>query len=70
MPLKQALLRAPNVVCRPADPARKRQAAAAVIDLLASLSPRVAATAHQPDLTIMLGLGLIPLTWMRTHQSM
>jgi nucleotidyltransferase/DNA polymerase involved in DNA repair len=62
--LKQALLRAPNVVCRPVDPARERQAAAAVIDLLASLSPRVAATTHQPDLTIMLDLGHIPLPRM------
>jgi nucleotidyltransferase/DNA polymerase involved in DNA repair len=57
MPLKQALLRSPDVVCRPADLARERQAAAALIDLLACMSPRVAATAHLPDLTIMLDLG-------------
>jgi nucleotidyltransferase/DNA polymerase involved in DNA repair len=63
-PLKQALLRCPEVVCRPADPARERQAAAALTDLLASLSPRVAATAHQPDLTFMLDLGHIPLPRM------
>ncbi len=59
-PLKQALLRCPEVVCRPADPARERQIAAALTDLLASLSPRVAATAHQPDLTFMLDLGCAP----------
>jgi nucleotidyltransferase/DNA polymerase involved in DNA repair len=57
MPLKQALLRSPDVVCRPADLARERQAAAALTDLLACMSPRVAATAHLPDLTIMLDLG-------------
>jgi len=63
-PLTHALLRAPDVVCRPADPAREQRAAAALMDLLASLSPRVAATTHQPDLTIMLDLGHIPLARM------
>ncbi|HEY3231374.1 MAG TPA: hypothetical protein VGJ87_19255 [Roseiflexaceae bacterium] len=57
MPLKQALLRSPDVMCRPANPARERQATAALIDLLACMSPRVAATAHLHDLTIMLDLG-------------
>jgi DNA polymerase IV len=57
MPLRQALLRCPDVVCHPADIVREQQTARALIDLLACMSPRVAATTRQPDLTVMLDLG-------------
>src|SRR5574338_770803 len=49
MPLRQALLRAPRAVCRPAIPERDQAAVTALARLLQSFSPRVVTEAILPN---------------------
>ena len=55
--LRQALLRAPQAVCRPAIPARDQAAVANLVRLLQTFSPCVASAATGPDALIDLDLG-------------
>jgi nucleotidyltransferase/DNA polymerase involved in DNA repair len=57
MPLRQALLRAPQAVCRPATPEHDQAAVANLVNLLQTFSPRVASVATRPDARIDLDLG-------------
>jgi DNA polymerase IV len=56
-PLRQALLRAPQAVCRPATPQHDQVAVANLVTLLQAFSPRVASVATRPDACIDLDLG-------------
>jgi nucleotidyltransferase/DNA polymerase involved in DNA repair len=56
-PLRQALLRAPQALCRPAIPEHDQAALASLIRLLQRFSPRVASLATLPDACIDLDLG-------------
>jgi DNA polymerase IV len=56
-PLRQAVLRAPQAVCRPATPERDQAAIANLVRLLQTFSPRVASAATRPDALIDLDLG-------------
>jgi nucleotidyltransferase/DNA polymerase involved in DNA repair len=56
-PLRQALLRAPQAVCRPATPEHDQVALASLVTLLQTFSPRVAIVATRPDTLIDLDLG-------------
>ena len=58
-PLRQALIACPNAVCRPAEPARDAEVAAELADLLAAVSPRVAAGAALPHAVVELDLGRV-----------
>src|SRR6266508_3888083 len=60
-PLRQAAVRCPHAVYRPADPERDRQILATLITLLETFSPRVAPTAFAPDTVIDLDLGRISI---------
>ena len=57
MLLRQALLRAPQAVCRPTMPEHDQAAVANLVALLQTFSPRVASAATQPDALIDLDLG-------------
>jgi protein ImuB len=56
-PLRQALLRAPQAVCRPATSQHDQRAVADLITLLQTFSPRMALAATRPDTSIELDLG-------------
>jgi DNA polymerase IV len=56
-PLRQALLRAPQAVCRPATPERDQAVLAGLVALLQTFSPRVATVATRPHGLIDLDLG-------------
>src|SRR5262245_60454567 len=56
-PLRQALLRAPQAVCRPATPQHDQVAVASLVTLLQAFSPRVALVATRPDACVDLDLG-------------
>jgi len=60
-PLRQAIVRCPHAVYRPADPDRDRQVCTLLITLLEIFSPRVAPHALAPDTVIDLDLGRITL---------
>jgi DNA polymerase-4 len=60
-PLRQAVVRCPHAVYRPADPDRDRQICTTLITLLETFSPRVAPHALAPDTVIDLDLGRITL---------
>jgi DNA polymerase-4 len=57
MPLRQALLRTPQAVCRPAIPEHDQAALTSLVMLLQTFSPRVASVAMGPDVLIDLDLG-------------
>ncbi|HEY3231867.1 MAG TPA: hypothetical protein VGJ87_21735, partial [Roseiflexaceae bacterium] len=57
IPLRQALLRAPQAVCRPANPDHDQAVVAGLVRLLETFSPRVAAVATVPDAILELDLG-------------
>ncbi len=56
-PLRQAVVRCPHAVYRPADPEHDRQVCTSLITLLETFSPRVAPHAVAPDTVIDLDLG-------------
>jgi DNA polymerase-4 len=60
-PLRQAVVRCPHAVYRPADPDRDRQVCTSLITLLETFSPRVAPHALAPDTVIDLDLGRISI---------
>jgi nucleotidyltransferase/DNA polymerase involved in DNA repair len=62
LPLRQALLRAPQAVCRPANPDHDQAVVAGLVGLLETFSPRVAAIAAVPDAIIDLDLGRCTLS--------
>jgi DNA polymerase-4 len=60
MPLRQALVRCADAVCRTAEPARDQRTFRELTALLNTFSPRVAAGALLPDATVELDLGRLP----------
>jgi nucleotidyltransferase/DNA polymerase involved in DNA repair len=56
-PLRQALLRMPQAICRPAIPERDLAAVAGLATLLQTISPRVAVVTATPNVCIDLDLG-------------
>ncbi len=60
-PLRQAVVRCPQAVYRPADSDRDRQVSATLITLLETFSPRVAPHVLAPDTVIDLDLGRITM---------
>jgi nucleotidyltransferase/DNA polymerase involved in DNA repair len=60
-PLRQAAVRCPHAVYRPADPDRDRQVCTTLITLLETFSPRVTPHATAPDIVIDLDLGRISI---------
>jgi DNA polymerase IV len=67
MPLRQALVRCPNALVRPAAPDRDRQTLVMLVDLLHACSPRVAAHPLTCDAQIDLDLGPCTLDHIMTH---
>jgi nucleotidyltransferase/DNA polymerase involved in DNA repair len=61
-PLRQAIVRCPHAVYRPADPDRDRQISATLITILETFSPRVAPHALAPHSVIDLDLGQISIS--------
>jgi hypothetical protein len=61
MPLRQALVRCPHAVYRPADPEGDRQIITTLATLREAFSPRVALHALAPDAAIDLDLGRIAI---------
>jgi DNA polymerase-4 len=60
-PLRQAIVRCPHAVYRPADPDRDLQISTTLITLLETFSPRVAPHTLAPDTVIDLDLGRISI---------